>query len=169
MPIETLKIDAVSGVKNNQYGDYFSIKVGNRWINIQGQPDPSLKGQTVEAETKTSKDGKYTWAKLTTRKSPALLPAAEQQANGSWEHYAEMARAAHQLARELEPDGSQWPPQGGSEDPAQIITCDRSHARAAILNTVMIAYSNGKVALPAEPEPPEFGPDQSDDGSGIPF
>ena len=151
MPIETLKIDAVSGVKSNQYGDYFSIKVGNRWINVKGQPIPGLKGNKVLAETKTSADGKYTWAKINAPEEKAPPPAAEQ-ANGSWEHYAEMARAAHNLALELEPD---------REDGE-----DRSEARMAFVQSIIVAFREGKVNLPAEPEPPEFGPDQSDD---IPF
>ena len=154
MPLETLKIDAVSGVKTNQYGEYFSIKVGNRWISVQGQPDPSLKGRTVEAETKTSRDGKYIWAKIN---APKEAPPPVEQANGTWEHYAEMARAAHVLALELEPD---W------IDADTGHRTDRSEARMAFVQSIIVSFREGKVALPAEPEPPEFGPDQSDD---IPF
>lgn len=164
MPLETFKIDAVSGVKTNQYGEYFSIKVGNRWINVQGAPDASLKGRTVDAETKTSKDGKYIWAKIN---APKEAPPPAQQANGSWEHYAHMARVAHALAADLEPDDLEQTTEQGGTPIVLKVNVDRSHARAAILNTVMIAYSNGKVALPAEPEPPEFGPNQQDDD--IPF
>lgn len=134
---------------------YWGVKYQNDWYNLFVDSKPA-QGAKFDCEVKTSDfNGKtYRWATPTKAKEQP----AEQQAssNGSWEHYAEMARAAHALAAELEADAI-------TEAGIQI---DRSHARAAILNTVMIAYSNGKVALPAEPEPPEFGGQGGDD---IPF
>ena len=166
----TMQITVESTTKESKQArgqTYWGIKFKGEWFNLFVNDKPK-QGDKFEVDVKTSEwNGRtFRWA------TPVKGKEAPQQkeANGSWEHYAEMARAAHRLAKELEPDSSRWPQllqEGGSEDPAEIITCDRSRARAAILNTCLIAYSEGRVALPAEPEPPEFGPGE-DDGS-IPF
>jgi len=53
-----------------------------------------------------------------------------------WAEYERTLRAAHAIAMELEYSATE----------------DRSQARAAIINTVMIAFTNGKIAAPL-PEP----------------
>jgi len=140
---------------------YWGVKFKGDWFNLFVNDKPK-QGDKFEVDVKESEfqGRKYRWATPVKGKEE---PIKEQQANGSWEHYAEMARAAHNLAQELEPDADVELVRGSPE----LVHLDRSHARAAILNTVMIAYSNGKVALPAEPEPPEFGPGEDD--SQIPF
>jgi hypothetical protein len=61
----------------------------------------------------------------------------------SWDAYRAMAEAAHELASKLEPDAKRLGPNDDGME--TFISLDRSTARAAILNTVMIAYSNGKI------------------------
>lgn len=141
-----ITIAAIGQEKQSKFGAYFGIKVGDEWLNVSGNRDESLKGKTFEAEIKQS--GKYKWAKLTKE-----VVASNGHGPGgiiSWWHYAEMAKLAHGLASELEPD------QTGNNPPE-----DRSQARAAIMNTVMIAFSNGKVSLPVDDDavpPPDDGP-----------
>lgn len=138
-----LKIEAVGQQKTSQYGEYFGVKAGGVWYNVQG-PRQDLKGKTFEAEVKDS--GKFKWAKLL-KEAGAPAPSGNGASHGAvaWDDYEKMADMAHSMATRLEPG-----------DPA---------ARAAILNTVMIAYSNGKIALPKEEPPPDAPPFDDD----IPF
>ena len=130
-------IEAVGQEKQSKFGAYFGVKVNGEWLNVSGNRDESLKGRRFEAEIKPS--GKFKWAKLV--KEIGSGNSSGRGGGGSgipWESYAAMARLAHELALEMEPDET------GSESHFE----DRSQARAAIMNTVMIAFSNGKIALP---------------------
>ncbi len=79
----------------------------------------------------------------------------------TWDDYRNLAEAAHELASKLEPDEIKTYPFGedGNDKESHLLKVDRSTARAAILNTVMIAYSNGKFTVPKEEDsyvpPPE--------------
>jgi hypothetical protein len=161
-------IDRVSDVKQGQYGWSSKIYFGNSscYINSDGT---NLVGSTVDLETteKYSKAGnKYLVGKVT----KALAPAPSSNGNGaaptntttddtwnnntgkkvSWDNYRAMAEAAHELAMKLEPDSIRAIELSDpNESLGTTTTIDRSTARAAILNTVMIAYSNGKIFVPA--------------------
>jgi len=91
---------------------------------------------------------------------PAQTPSVEAQFNQikpnsyaeaprnnkiPWSDWSLMCRAAHELACLLEPD-----------DQGEHI-CERSNARAALVNTVMIAFSNGKLETPVEAGPVSDG------------
>ena len=85
---------------------------------------------------------------------PAQTPSVEaafnqlkQQHNGKipWSDWSLVCRAAHELACLLEPD-----------DQGEHI-CEWSNARAALVNTVMIAFSNGKLETPIEAGPVSDG------------
>jgi len=84
--------------------------------------------------------------------APAKPQAAQSNGHIPWEDYRRMAEHAHMLAARLEPDGTET---SQSDNNFQATLIDRSAARAAILNTVMIAFSNGKIALPKQPDEPE--------------
>lgn len=56
-----VKVDAVGPEKTSQYGQYFGIKCGDVWYNVQG-PKQDIKGKTFEATVKDN--GKFKWAKL---------------------------------------------------------------------------------------------------------
>jgi hypothetical protein len=137
-------IQQVSDVKVGQYGPSCKIHTtsGDYFVNEDATP---LLGKTVEAEVteKTSKSGnKYKVAKII-----KVIEAAAAQQNGNgkitWDSYRAMAEAAHELAAKLEPDRHT-----GLNDTEPTLIVDRSQARASILNTVMIAYSNGKIFVP---------------------
>lgn len=67
-----------------------------------------------------------------------------------WEGCIVFAKAAHELALELEPDkiGPETDVDGNVMSTG--VTVDRSTARAAILNTLMIAYTGGKILVAKE-------------------
>lgn len=136
-----VKIDQVSDVKVGQYGPSSKIKCGNNSYFVNEDATP-LVGKTVEitTEEKTSAKGnKYQIAKIV----KVIEEAAAAQHNGHqvrWNDYAVMATLAHELAKQLEPDMEPAP-----ESTAPLV--DRSTARAAIINTAMIAFTNGKITL----------------------
>jgi hypothetical protein len=81
-----------------------------------------------------------------------LPKAVSAPASPTWEEYKGMAFAAHSLAEMLEPDL----PHHENEP-----FIDRSSARTAIVNTVMIAFSNGKVQAPKpDTRDPWVGPEE---------
>jgi hypothetical protein len=130
---------------------YYGVKAqDDQWYNLMVTDKPAV-GAVFEIEVKTTEyQGKtYRWATLS-----AKQPAKVAQSNGHfpWEDYAAMVRVAHLLARELEPDET------GTESQ------DRSQARIRFVNNVMMAFKDGKVALPKEDAPP---PPVDDDD--IPF
>jgi len=139
-----LHIDSFSDLKVTDRGPSAKIKCGNNSYFVNEDP-ANLVGKNVEAEVteKTSAKGnKYSVAKIT-----KVYEATAANSNGNnngaitWDAYRAMAEAAHELAMKLEPDDV--------NDEGKM-TSDRSAARAAILNTVMIAYSNGKIFVPEE-------------------
>lgn len=136
-----VKIDSFSDLKQTERGPSAKISAGGQSYYVNEDPT-NLVGKEVDIEVteKTSAKGnKYKVAKIT-----KVIEAGRANGNGhiAWEDYATMAITAHNLAHQLEPDflGTQEEPQG----------VDRSQARAAILNTVMIAFANGKIALPKD-------------------
>lgn len=143
-----ITIDKVSDLKTDQRGQSCKIYHGNDTYYVNEDATPLI-GKTAEIEVteKTSAKGnKYKIAKIL-----KVLEASSSNGNGkiTWDAYRAMAEAAHSLAMKLEPDGSFH-----SDDSGAYQNMDRSAARAAILNTVMIAYSNGKIFVPEDDDMP---------------
>lgn len=127
-------------LRQTQKGEsYTGVKINGQWYNVPGDVR-NLYNKEVDVEIK----GK--WARI-------LQPAASNGAgpNGgvciSWWEYIDAMRTAHEAARELEPDDGQ--------------------ARAALVDTAMIALTNGRVKLPPKAESESDAPPPDDDD--IPF
>ncbi len=151
-------IESFSDYKETERGPSAKIKLSTGEVCFINENPKGLVGMTVDIEvnTKTTQDGKRTYkiGKIT-KVYEATATASNGNGNGkiTWDAYRAMAEAAHGLANKLEPDGSF---NTGVEGEA-FQTMDRSTARAAILNTVMIAYSNGKIVVPEiEDDLPDF-------------
>ena len=155
-----ITIEQVSDIKNDDRGTSAKIKCGADSYYVNQDPT-QYQGKQVEVEVteKTSAKGnKYKIAKI--------LKVVEGVAGGagngqgvSWRDYEKMAGLAHALAKGLEPDEVDMEATGerdGETVVTPLVKIDRSHARAAILNTVMINFANGKIRL-------------DDDGDQIPF
>ena len=146
-----IKITQVTDVKSDNRGGVSSkIHAGNEQYYVN-EDATVLVGKTVDItyETKTSKKGnQYKVAKIN-----KVLDGDSPSQNGHirWADYHKMASIAHALARTLEPDEKEIAPDESCNNQT-FIKLDRSSARAAILNTVMIAFSNGKISLPNEEE-----------------
>lgn len=128
--------------KQAQGKTYWGVKhEDNNWYNLINHSKPAI-GARFNVEVKeTQFNGRtYRWANIVQGQQ------AVGTANGHipWGDYRHMAEIAHEMAKGMEPDDAA--------------------ARAAILNTVMIAFSNGRVALPKDD--PEEGPPLDDN---IPF
>jgi hypothetical protein len=144
--------------KQAQGKTYWGVKhEDGNWFNLITDSKPA-QGARYNVDVKeTQFNGRtYRWANIIQAQKAASQNGAGQ--SHPWEDYARMARVAHELACDLEPD----------ETGAGTHFEDRSQARAAILNTVMIAFSNGKIELPkdSQAEPPPLDDDGSD---SIPF
>lgn len=144
-----VKIDKVTDVKSDQRGTSCKMHAGNSYWFVNEDATP-LAGKEVEidvTEKTSAKGNKYSIAKIVKVLEGAAPGGGGGNGNGhiAWSEYEQMAGLAHQLALTMEPDAVADHGQEG----APIITVDRSTARAAILNTVMIAFSNGKISLPA--------------------
>jgi hypothetical protein len=138
---------------------YWGVRVGkDTWYNCFMDEKPT-RGQKLNVDVKESEyNGKtYRWAEIVkaAQTSAAPAPAAQNGAGHSgamsFDDCETVAREAHRLALELEPDDVN-------------LNLDRAQARAAIVNTFMIAFTNGKIAAPEGGPPPP-----TDDDDRIPF
>lgn len=137
-----ITITQVTDVKPDSRGGMSSkIHAGNDQYFVN-QDATNLNGKTVEIsyEEKTSKKGnKYKVANIL-----KVIEAQSGNGNGNgavhWAAYHAMMRLAYAAAVEVEPDISLGCTADGIESKV-----DRSKARAAIVNTVMIAFTNGKL------------------------
>jgi hypothetical protein len=151
-------IESFSDYKKTDRGPSAKIKTTNGdLIYINEEPAP-LVGKTVDIDVneKTSQKGnRYKVGKIL---KVYETTASNANSNGkiTWDAYRAMAEAAHELAEKLEPDqlsttdGTEMSEPPGGAPSLPLVVVDRSTARAAILNTVMIAYSNGKIFVPAD-------------------
>src|SRR5689334_17648758 len=142
----TITIDRVSDIKQGQYGLSSKIHAGNDAYYVNSDAT-EYTGKTVDVEfteKKSAKGNVYKIAKILgiAKEQPAYANGATQP----WSEWEAMAARAHALAKLLEPDEFVFPPQGGSEDPERFVRVDRSRARMAFVATVLIAFSNGKIA-----------------------
>jgi len=155
------KIESFSDYKTNQYGPSAKVKLSSGQQAYINEDPTGYVGRTVEIELskKMSKKGQeYTVGKIS-QVYEATDTASSGNGNGkiTWDAYRAMAEAAHELAIKLEPDGIIAETSELGNARTYTITTDRSTARAAILNTVMIAYSNGKIFVPEDDDdPPPF-------------
>lgn len=132
----------------------WGVKCGANWYSLY-QLKPPAKGETlnVTVESHKGRDGRdFLDAYPIIETPPAKAQPAASNGHIPWEDYQRMAEHAHALAASLEPDTLG---KGGENEELVVRTVDRSAARAAIVNTVMIAFSNGKIALPAASDQPE--------------
>ena len=146
------KVEATGNDKLGQYGPYTSIKVGGAWFTVNGKT-ADYTGKEVKFEVQDK--GKYKVGKN--------VEFVEAQAGGSGgakpqgastgavpiiEWMAAM-KEFHKLALELEPDGEDVAEGDGPEGAHTLkaIVVDRSQARAAILNTCMIALSKRRIDM----------------------
>jgi hypothetical protein len=143
-------VDQVADIKTGQYGVSSKVVSGKDHYFVNEDATQYIgKDLEMEISEKTSAKGnKYKIGKIL-----GTVQAASGNGNGhvgiSWDDYRNMAEAAHSLAMKLEPDGTVIT----ELNALPITNIDRSTARAAILNTVMIAYSNGKIFIPEEDMP----------------
>ena len=145
-------VESVDKVQTTDKGTSSQIKTTGGDVFYVQEDARGLIGKTIDAEVnvKTSGNGRqYKTGKIIKVHETAVT---NNNGNGNgkitWDAYRAMAEAAHDLAHKLEPDGVA--PHIEGDDHGYHTTVDRSSARAAILNTVMIAYSNGKIFVPAE-------------------
>lgn len=154
-----MRLEATAVTKDSKTArdrTYWGVKHSDgNWYNLLIDQRPA-RGAVFEVEVKESSfNGKtYRWAEIkeSSHKNGSANANGTNGYAATWEDYARMARAAHALASELEADVPKDQPDGVSFSCAQ--------ARASIVNTVIIAFSNGKVLLPQDDEP---NPD------GLPF
>jgi len=155
--MDTTTVQSFSDLKTNEFGTSAKVQLGNGESVFINEDPAKLVGKTVDIEItkKNSKAGReYKIGKII-KVHEATVTASAQGANGNnngkitWDAYRAMAEAAHELANKLEPDGS-----FNTDDSGAYQNMDRSTARAAILNTVMIAYSNGKIFVPEDDDMP---------------
>jgi hypothetical protein len=146
------KIESFSDLKTNEFGTSAKVLLGNGEQVYINEDPAKLVGKTVDIEItkKNSKAGReYKIGKIA-KVYEATATASNGNGNGkiTWDAYRALAEAAHGLAMKLEPDDeTERVDRDGGRVQAMV---DRSTARAAILNTVMIAYSNGKIVVPED-------------------
>lgn len=126
-------------------GMCWGVKVGDKWLDYF-DPTPPRKGSTIEVEVSETNpkwvrpmEGRVSAPpQLQEPSKPA--PTLQERANNGgiqWFEYVGAMRIAHAVAKDLEPDV-----EGGIPD--------RSQARAALVDTLMIALTAGRVELPKE-------------------
>ena len=160
-----ITIAKISGVKPDKNGDPISniLTSENKWLNCMGIDLTGKVGAVIEIEKlRQFPVGKNSWycnfkALLS---EPGHEPGSPKKAapgasvaqpapflNGSgkltFDEYVLAVKAAHRLAMDVEPD-------------SLTTQADHSQARAALVNTFIIALTNGKVGLPTEDDAVPF-------------
>lgn len=133
----------------NKNQTYWGVKHSDgNWYNLIVDAKPS-QGQTFDVDVKTREfQGKtYRWAEIVKKPAASHATGNGNGAAVSWTEYELMMSLAHHAATQLEPD-------------SDIV--DRSTARAALVNTVMIAFTNGKIVVDKEDENEPPPPDDSE-------
>jgi hypothetical protein len=140
-----VRIDSVSDVTNDPHkGTSSKITCGGINYFVQEDATPHL-GKMVEItseERKSRAGNKYNVAKIVR----VLGEAAAGTPNGgiTWNDYQNAVKLAHGAALALEPDLT---------DENGVTLVDRSMARARLVNTAMIAFSNGRIFIPEDEIP----------------
>ena len=153
--------DAVGPVKTGQRGEYFSVKCANVWFFVEGGEDQrqAIQGRNFNGTARPSKNPKFNaWLSVVAieeDKPKAPEPADDaptataRPSNGGIpvNEWMLAMREFHKLAAELEPDELSKELVEGEAVPIELVKTDRSTARAAILNTCMIALSNNRIDM----------------------
>jgi hypothetical protein len=166
-----VRIEAVGPIKQGQKGQYFTAKItGGKWVNIDGGEDvrQKINGKDCSITVRPSANPKYNdWAKIdaVAELEPAKAnghaepePMPKRSGKPTWLEYAAVARAAHALAVELEPDDVTQIPVPISDDPQgavealPIVKVDRSGHRMTFVETVLISFEKGAFEGPADDE-----------------
>jgi len=146
------KIESFSDLKTNEFGTSAKVLLGNGEQVYINEDPAKLVGKTVDIEItkKNSKAGReYKIGKIA-KVYEATATASNGNGNGkiTWDAYRAMAEAAHDLAAKLEPDEIDVSEATGHE----TVRTDRGSARAAIVNTTMINYCQGRITVPKDDE-----------------
>ncbi len=177
----TIKVDAVTREPRIWQGKTtWGVKNPNgEWVTLYREAKPA-KGETIDVNI-TERNVKGRLYVDAFPVMPPLAPPETTSSNGNgpkaddtwsqnsgkkvpWEGCIVFAKAAHELALELEPDSIRAIELSDPNDsPGTIATIDRSTARAAILNTLMIAYTGGKILVAKEED--EYAPPPEDEGA----
>jgi hypothetical protein len=128
--------------------EYTGLKINGQWVNVIGDHRDKYKKE-IDLEVKGN------WGQMIVQTPNGTASKGASNGQIKWNDYAEMKRQAHKLALELEPDST-------DRDTVTVTVLDRAQARAALVNTDMIAFSNGKIAMEEDQPPPE-------DDDRIPF
>jgi len=153
--------DAVGPVKQGQRGEYFSVKCGQTWFFVEGGEEQRslIQNKNFNATVRPSKNPKYnSWMAIVAIEDDKPAPKAEEaEAEAPTERrsnngipvndWMSAMKEFHKLALELEPDELAKQFTDTEVAPIELVKTDRSVARAAILNTCMIALSNGKIDM----------------------
>lgn len=136
----TITIDRVTDIKQGQYGLSSKIHAGNDAYYVNSDAT-EYAGKTVDVEfteKKSAKGNVYKIAKILglAKEQPAYANGATQP----WSEWEAMAARAHALAKVLEPDTTRL------NNEELIVEVDRSRARMAFVATILIAFSNNKIA-----------------------
>ena len=129
------------------------------WINVSGEGVLNVRvGNKIEmSEPKQYGKSFYAFLQAIETTPTKILPASSSQ-NGSptppkqetlpeikaapngklpWAEFEAVFRAAHRLAMEVEPDSE-----------LEVQTIDRSQARAALVQTALVAFRDGRIEAP---------------------
>ena len=166
--------DALGPVKQGQRGEYFSVKCANVWYFVEGGEDQRqrLQGRNFSGSVRPSKNPKFnSWLSVIAIEEDAPPKAPPPQGGNGWPaaedtptappkpstgaipcgEWMSAMREFHKLAAELEPDElSEHRAEAetaGEPHTVPLVIVDRSAARAAILNTCMIALSNRRIDM----------------------
>jgi len=144
-------IESFSDLRVGEYGPSAKIKTAEGKFMYVNEDPTNLVGKTVDIEV-TNKTSQKTGRQYVIGKILKVYEAtaANNNSNGNgkitWDDYRAMAEAAHELAAKLEPD--EISEEGA--DGEQRVRTDRGAVRAAIMNTCLIAYANGKIFVPED-------------------
>jgi hypothetical protein len=129
--------------------DATGLKIDGKWYDAPGDHRDKY-NKEVEVEL----SGKF--AKIIEANADAGSSSNGHSGAASLEDLKNFMFEAHKIAVMLEGDSTDERPDSNP------VYFDRAQARAAIVNTLVIAFTNGKIALPDGPPPP-------DDSDNIPF
>lgn len=173
--------DAVGPVKTNRNGgNYFTVKCGSTWYNVDGDEEQRqrLSNRNFSGAVKPSANPKYNgWMSVVAIEEDAPKAPPTPQSGNGWPaaedtptappkpatgaipcgEWMSAMREFHKLAAELEPDElSEHRVEAettGEPHTVPLVIVDRSAARAAILNTCMIALSNRRIDMTDDVSP----------------
>lgn len=139
-----IQVTEVSDIKTTERGTSSKIHAGNDYYYINEDGRQYI-GKTLEIESQEKTSGAGRKYKVATIVKVLSGQTESAKGNGKleWSEYDKLARVAHKLALELEPDSIGAPL--SDNDPTAVI--DRSRARITFVNTALMALKDGKLCL----------------------